>query len=130
MCDKTTIKLYFVSETIVQKALKVGEGNDVITVVPENIMMLHQLITVSPGDIFYRSVSCVCSPNYRCGCFGVKTHIFQFGQEESFSVTASATVSQSQDFNFTIDDWSDPKLLDSIVALCMMAKHILVLLRT
>ena len=52
-------------------------------------MRLHQMVTLSPGEILYRDVSCMCSAtgNLECNCQKTKYFSFNHTDGQSHSVT-------------------------------------------
>ncbi len=71
----TTIKLFFVSEEEVEKA--VAEMPIDVSPVP-SIMRIHQAVTIAHGELAYRDVSCLCTAtqNLNCKCFNTKHYKF------------------------------------------------------
>jgi len=90
LVDKTSIRLYFVSE---------GTVCESVHRLPENIssiagtMTIHQLVTVRRGELVHRRVSCTCSPcdKYDCACFNPKRHVYSSDVPESSEVSTGST---------------------------------------
>uniref|UniRef100_UPI00358F15CF uncharacterized protein n=1 Tax=Myxine glutinosa TaxID=7769 RepID=UPI00358F15CF len=73
----TTVKLFFVKGEDVENAMEKMPKQ--IPAVP-GTMRIHQVITLAPGELLHRDVSCFCTTQkqFNCNCF--KTQSFSFGQ--------------------------------------------------
>ncbi|XP_028254033.1 uncharacterized protein LOC114441699 isoform X2 [Parambassis ranga] len=71
----TTIKLFFVKEEAVEKAVSMMPNN--VPPIPST-MRMHQAVTLTHGKLMYRDVSCLCSEtqNLKCECFNTKHFVF------------------------------------------------------
>ncbi|KAK0143486.1 hypothetical protein N1851_018398 [Merluccius polli] len=73
----TRIKLFYISaEAVDQAVLKMP---DQIPAVPA-IMKCHQVVTISPGEVMYREVSCMCSTRKQLNCECFSTLHFNFSK--------------------------------------------------
>lgn len=74
--EETSVKLFYISADNVDEATK--NMPDRLPVVPST-MSIHQVVTVSPGQISYRDVSCLCSTRQtlECQCYNTKTFTFE-----------------------------------------------------
>ncbi len=84
-----SVKLFYISEENIDEAVKSMPNN--LPVVPST-MRIHQVVTLTPGQIFYRDVSCLCSARQtmKCQCYNSKTFTFEI------QVTASTQEGKSQ----------------------------------
>ncbi|KAI3375809.1 hypothetical protein L3Q82_004091 [Scortum barcoo] len=73
--EQSKVKLFYIQEQAVEDAVKEMPAD--LPAVPST-MRLHQVVTLSPGKILYRDVSCMCSAtgNLECDCH--KTKCFSF----------------------------------------------------
>lgn len=71
----TTIKLFYVKEGAVEKAVQ-EMPNDVPSIL--SIMRMYHAMTLAQGEPTYRDVSCLCTakPNLTCECFNAKHFMF------------------------------------------------------
>ncbi|XP_058888822.1 uncharacterized protein LOC117972307 [Acipenser ruthenus] len=95
----TTIKLFYVDSEAVDKATDQMPLN--IPVVPST-MRIHQLVTLSPGKLIYRDVSCLCSTEKNLDCQCYNTQHFDFTNGPA-AACPSTTVQQIQ--------WHNPNVL-------------------
>lgn len=79
--ETSTVKLFFVTSDTVDKAIERMPIN--IAPVP-GTMKLHQVVTLTPGEILYREVSCMCSiqKQLRCQCFNTQHFSFNKTPQE------------------------------------------------
>ncbi|KAJ8395847.1 hypothetical protein AAFF_G00027300 [Aldrovandia affinis] len=77
---QTSVKLFYISEDNVDEATK--NMPERLSVVPST-MRIHQVVTVTPGQISYRDVSCLCSTRQtlECQCYNTKTFTLRFRQQ-------------------------------------------------
>lgn len=61
LCETSKIKLFFIQSSEIAKMQKCIPAN--IKTVP-GTMKIHQLVTSSPGEIYYRNVSCYWKYNF------------------------------------------------------------------
>nr|XP_046230013.1 uncharacterized protein LOC124051031 [Scatophagus argus] len=82
--NTSTIKLFYIENEAVEQAVERMPGQ--IPPVPST-MRTHQVVTFTPGEIFYREVSCMCSTHkqLRCQCFTTKH--FSFNQTAQKGLT-------------------------------------------
>lgn len=95
----TLIKLFFVEGEAVEQALKRMPSN--ITAVP-GTMRIHQVVTLAPGEITSRDVSCMCSTygkKLQCECWNT--------QHFSFVKKVQATLLQGK----KQINWDDPEVI-------------------
>ncbi|XP_036929141.1 uncharacterized protein LOC119005523 isoform X2 [Acanthopagrus latus] len=73
---QTSVKLFYISENKINEATK--SIPDRLPVVPST-MSIHQVVTVTSGQISYRDVSCLCSmrPTLQCQCYNSQNLHFQ-----------------------------------------------------
>lgn len=71
-----SVKLFYISEENIDEAIKNMPNN--LPVVPST-MRIHQVVTLTPGQIIYRDVSCLCSTRQtmECQCYNSKTFTFE-----------------------------------------------------
>lgn len=93
----TSVKLFYVNNEAVEKAIERMPGQ--IPTVPAT-MKIHQVVTVTPGEILYREVSCMCSTHKQLKCQCFTTQHFSFNKKAS-SVPADI----SWDRNEMIGKW-------------------------
>ncbi|XP_053085679.1 uncharacterized protein LOC128317503 [Pangasianodon hypophthalmus] len=71
----TTLKLFYVSEESIDRAMK-----DMPYSIPQvpSTMRIHQVVTTSPGHMLYRDVSCMCTVDkiLQCTCYNTKAFSF------------------------------------------------------
>ncbi|KAL7381234.1 hypothetical protein ABVT39_002539 [Epinephelus coioides] len=94
----TSIKLFFVDGETVERALEKIPSN--LPAVPST-MKIHQVVTLAPGEIISRDVSCMCSTKKQFACVCWNTQHF------SFIKKVPAGVLQRQ----TQIHWDDPEVL-------------------
>lgn len=89
----TKIKLFFVSEEAVDKAV-LEMPNDVPPI--PSIMRIHQVVSLAHGVLIYRDVSCLCTTtqNLNCGCFNTKH--FKFSNQQTAPMAPTVTEDQWQ----------------------------------
>jgi len=92
------IKLFFVNGDTIEQALERMPSN--LPAVPAT-MRIHQVVTLAPGEILSRDVSCMCSTRKQLQCECWNTNHFRF-----FKKVPDA-VSQRQ----TQIHWEDPEVL-------------------
>ena len=82
--SNTAIKLHFIEEEAVEKALRRMPAN--LPVVPST-MRIHQVVCVAAGQIAYRDVSCMCIvyKQLECQCF--YTQHFKFDPKDTSTWT-------------------------------------------
>lgn len=91
----TSVKLFFVKSEDVEEAMKKMPKQ--IPAVP-GTMRIHQVVTVAPGELMVRDVSCMCTTRkqFNCKCFNTKC--FTFGQkiETAVSQTGSGGIQKKK----------------------------------
>lgn len=100
LCDAgTTVKLFYVDNDTVDKATK--EMPTGLPIVPST-MKIHQLITLAPGKLTYRDVSCLCSTQQvlECQCYNT--------QNFSFAVQLLSESPEPADWDI---QWQNPDVL-------------------
>ncbi|KAI7792928.1 hypothetical protein IRJ41_022844 [Triplophysa rosa] len=105
---QTSVKLFYVSEDDVDEATKNMPAG--LPVVPSTIR-IHQLVTVSRGQISYRDVSCLCSTRQtlECQCYNTKTF--------TFLVQATAPTQEGNGQNETEIPWQNLDIIGQWCAL-------------
>ncbi|KAL7857118.1 hypothetical protein SRHO_G00160170 [Serrasalmus rhombeus] len=80
----TTVKLFFVKSEDVEEATQ--KMPKLIPAVP-GTMRIHQVITLAPGELISRDLSCMCTTRkqFICKCFN--TQCFSFGQKITGSLS-------------------------------------------
>ncbi|KAK0152804.1 hypothetical protein N1851_005655 [Merluccius polli] len=81
---ETSIQLFYIDEETVDKAVQ--EMPKQLPVVPST-MRLHQIITLTPGKVIYRDISCLCSTRQTLECTCHNTQRFEFDVEPILSDT-------------------------------------------
>lgn len=76
---QSKVKLFYIEEQTVEEAVKEMPAD--LPAIPST-MRLHQVVTLSPGKIFYRDVSCMCSATGNLECDCQKTKYFSFNPTE------------------------------------------------
>jgi len=86
----TTVKLFFVKSEDVESAMEKMPKQ--LPAVP-GTMRIHQVITLAPGELIHRDVSCMCTTQkqFNCKCFN--TQCFSFGRKVPTAVPVT-TASQ------------------------------------
>ncbi len=84
-----SVKLFYISEENIDEAVKSMPNNLPVVL---STMCIHQVVTLTPGQIIYRDVSCLCSARQtmKCQCYNSKTFTFEI------QVTASTQEGNSQ----------------------------------
>ncbi|KAI4798075.1 hypothetical protein KUCAC02_023592 [Chaenocephalus aceratus] len=90
----TSIKLFFVNSETVEQALERMPSN--LTAVP-GTMRIHQLVTLAPGEIVSRDVSCMCSTQKQLRCECWNTQHFSFLKKVPVAVSQRPTQIQWED---------------------------------
>ncbi|ROL48480.1 hypothetical protein DPX16_2187 [Anabarilius grahami] len=98
MDDQEGPKLFFVNGDTVEQALERMPSN--LPAVPAT-MRIHQVVTLAPGEILSRDVSCMCSTQKQLQCECWNTNHFSFVKK------VPDAVSQRQ----TQIHWEDPEVL-------------------
>ncbi|KAL4009294.1 hypothetical protein ACER0C_003146 [Sarotherodon galilaeus] len=100
----TSVKLFFVKREDVEEAMEKMPKQ--IPAVP-GTMRIHQVVTVAPGELMVRDVSCMCTTRkqFNCKCFNTKC--FTFGQtiETAVSQTGSGGNPEKE------IQWESPELI-------------------
>ncbi len=89
----TKVKLFFVKSEDIESAMKKMPKH--IPAVP-GTMRIHQVITLAPGELIHRDVSCMCTTwqQFNCKCFN--TQCFSFGQKVPTAVPQPASEGNPQ----------------------------------
>lgn len=92
----TSVKLFFVGEDEVTAQ---AERNDNVPLLPiKGTMNIHKVISITPGTIKYRDVSCFCQIEkgvWDCPCYDLREAIFMI--EENNAEKNDATVPSRPD---------------------------------
>ncbi|XP_070408481.1 uncharacterized protein [Nothobranchius furzeri] len=104
---ETTIKLFFVNEEAVEKAVQ-EMPNDVPSI--PSTMRIHQVVTLAQGELTYRDISCLCTTrqNLTCKCFNAKSFTLDHQQA---ALRATEIMWQSSDI---VGKWCVVKYDDDI----------------
>ncbi|KAJ8385517.1 hypothetical protein AAFF_G00185530 [Aldrovandia affinis] len=99
---QTSVKLFYISEDNVDEATK--NMPERLPVVPST-MRIHQVVTVTPGQISYRDVSCLCSTRQtlECQCYNTKTFTFE--------VQATAPTQEDNSQNQSEIPWQNSNII-------------------
>lgn len=99
---QTSVKLYYISEENINEATK--SMPDSLPVVPST-MRIHQVVTVTPGQISYSDVSCLCSmrQTLECHCYNSKTFTFE--------VQARAPTEEDNSQTPPVIDWQNSDII-------------------
>lgn len=104
----TTVKLFFVKSEDVENAMEKMPKQ--IPAVP-GTMRIHQVITLAPGELIHRDVSCMCTTRkqFNCNCFNTKC--FSFGQKVPTAVLQPASEGNPQAQTEKEIQWGSPELV-------------------
>lgn len=93
------VQCFFVDEQTVDQAI--AKMPQDLPAVPST-MRLHQVVTVAPGEMMYRNVSCICTTmqNLTCECFNPKPFTFK---KQNMTSTEPSLLPQPQ--------WQDPEVV-------------------
>ncbi|XP_030251615.1 uncharacterized protein LOC115568462 [Sparus aurata] len=102
--SNTTVKLFFVKSQDVEEAIE--KMPKLIPAVP-GTMRIHQVITLAPGEMLSRDVSCMCTTRkqFNCKCFN--TQCFSFGQKRTTAVPQPASGGNPENDI----QWESPELI-------------------
>ncbi len=89
----TTVKLFFVKSEDIESAMKKMPKQ--IPAVP-GTMRIHQVITLAPGELIHRDVSCMCTTRQQFNCKCFNTQCFSFGQKVPTAVPQPASEGNPQ----------------------------------
>ncbi len=89
----TTVKLFFVKNEDIESAMKKKPKQ--IPAVP-GTMRIHQVITLAPGELIHRDVSCMCTTRQQFNCKCFNTQCFSFGQKVPTAVPQPASEGNPQ----------------------------------
>ncbi len=89
----TTVKLFFVKNEDIESAMKKMPKQ--IPAVP-GTMRIHQVITLAPGELIHRDVSCMCTTRQQFNCKCFNTQCFSFGQKVPTAVPQPASEGNPQ----------------------------------
>lgn len=66
LCEgESKVSLFYIEEQAVEDAVSAMPAN--LPSIPAT-MMIHQVLTLSPGEILYRDISCLCSATGNLQC--------------------------------------------------------------
>ncbi|XP_056454193.1 uncharacterized protein LOC130388732 [Gadus chalcogrammus] len=104
---QSKVKLFYIQEQAVEDAVKEMPAD--LPAVPST-MRLHQVVTLSPGKILYRDVSCMCSATGNLECDCQKTKSFSFNTTDDH--TEDPIYSQPEEV-----EWHSPEVVGKWCAL-------------